>query len=213
MNTSHQPTFDEEQRLWRQGFCAVAGLDEAGRGALAGPVVAAAVIPPPLTPREGVWALVRDSKLLAPDERATLAVQIRAAALAWAVGSASAEEIDEIGIAPATRLAMRRAVESLTPQPDYLLLDWVRLTTLNIAQESFVKGDRRVVSIAAASILAKTHRDQILVELDRLHPVYGFAQHKGYGTAAHLAALARHGPCPAHRHSFAPLRSERTLWD
>ncbi len=208
-----RPTFAEEERLWQAGFRAVAGLDEAGRGALAGPVVAAAVIPPPYARREGVWAQVQDSKLLTPGERSALVEAIQAAALAWAIGSASAIEIDHMGIGPATRLAMRRAVEALSPRPDYLLLDWVQLTTVNIHQESFTKGDRRIVSIAAASILAKTHRDRLLVELDRLHPDYGFAQHKGYGTAAHLEALRRHGPCPEHRHSFAPLRTQRTLWE
>lgn len=118
-----------------------------------------------------------------------------------------------MGIAPATRLAMRRAVEGLVPPPDFLLIDWVRLQTLNLPQESFTKGDQRIVSIAAASILAKVHRDGLLRQLHEQHPAYGFHSHKGYGAPAHLAAIRRHGPCPAHRLSFAPLRRDAGLFD
>lgn len=206
------PTLAEENRLWQQGFVAVAGVDEAGRGALAGPVMAGAVIVPPASDYAGVWARVQDSKLLTAVQRDALAVQIREAALAWAVGSASAQEIDAIGIAPATRLAMRRALATLSPAPDYLLLDWVRLDQVNVHQESFTKGDRRIVSIAAASILAKTVRDAELVSLHECYPEYGFASHKGYGAPDHLAALASYGPCAAHRHSFAPIRTQDTLF-
>ncbi|MEZ4633658.1 MAG: ribonuclease HII [Caldilineaceae bacterium] len=207
------PTLDHETRLWRQGFAAVAGIDEAGRGALAGPVTAGAVIVPPGSDQTGVWSLVKDSKLLTPERRAELAVQICEQALSWGVGSASAQEIDEIGIAPATRLAMQRAIAVLSPAPDYLLIDWVRLAQVNIRQESFTKGDQRIVSIAAASILAKTTRDAELIALHEHHPAYGFADHKGYGAPVHLAALAAHGPCAEHRHTFAPIRTQQTLFD
>ena len=209
---SESPTLDKEMRLWQAGYRRIAGVDEAGRGALAGPVVAAAVVLPAGASRTGVWAAVRDSKLLTPQARESLAEAVRREAAAWAVGSASAQEIDAMGIAPATRLAMIRAIDGLAPPPGYLLLDWVRLDTLNIHQESFIKGDRRIVSIAAASILAKTHRDALLVALHDCHPQYAFAQHKGYATAAHLAAIQQHGPCVEHRHSFAPIRQEASLF-
>ena len=207
------PTLEHEMRLWQAGYAAIAGLDEAGRGALAGPVVAGAVILPKNIRQEGIWAEVRDSKMLTPVQRDEMAGRIRSAAAGWAVGEASAQEIDEIGIAPATRLAMQRAIHTLTASPDYLLLDWVRLTIVNLPQESYTKGDQRIVSISAASILAKVHRDSLLVEMDRIYPRYGFARHKGYGAASHLAAIAAHGPCPQHRQSFAPLRPARTLFE
>jgi ribonuclease HII len=207
------PTLEHETRLWQQGFVAVAGIDEAGRGALAGPVTAGAVILSPGSACTGIWATVNDSKLLTPSQRAEMADQIREAALAYAVGSASAQEIDEIGIAPATKRAMQRAVAALTVTADYLLIDWVRLDQINIRQESFTKGDQRIVSIAAASILAKTTRDAELISLHEQYPVYGFAGHKGYAAATHLAALAQHGPCAVHRHSFAPIRTHQSLFD
>lgn len=191
----------------------MAGVDEAGRGALAGPVAAAAVILPPETALEGIWAQVRDSKLLSSQERERLAQAIQAAALDWSVGMASAQEIDRMGIAAATRLAMQRAVEGLSQRPDYLLVDWMQLPGVNIPQERFVKGDQRIVSIAAASILAKVHRDRWMVALDARYPGYGFARHKGYGTPEHREALARLGPCPEHRHSFAPIARPATLFD
>ena len=206
------PTLTEEKRLWRGGFARVAGLDEAGRGALAGPVVAGAVILPTDCVQEGVWAAVRDSKMLKPARREELAEQIRGRASAWSLGEASAAEIDTIGIAPATRLAMRRAVLALIPPPKHLLIDWVQLKTLNLPQQSFTKGDQRIVSIAAASILAKVHRDRLLCQLHEVYPEYGFHSHKGYGAPSHLAAIERLGPCPAHRHTFAPMRLEVGLF-
>lgn len=207
------PSLAEETRLWQAGYQHVAGIDEAGRGALAGPVVAAAVVLPPTAAYDGVWATVRDSKLLKPKQRTLLAQEVRQSALAWGIGSASPQEIDRIGIAAATRFAMQRAIECLACSTHYLLLDWVRLPAVNVPQESFVKGDRRIVSIAAASILAKTHRDQLLVELSQIHPHYGFERHKGYGTEAHLAALDEYGPCCEHRHSFSPIAQCATLFD
>ncbi|MBX3051519.1 MAG: ribonuclease HII [Caldilineaceae bacterium] len=212
MRGNGYPGLEHETRLWSAGYTAIAGLDEAGRGALAGPVVAGAVVLPTGVGLDGIWAQVRDSKLLSPAKREGMVDAIHQSAAGWAVGEASAQEIDAMGIAPATRLAMQRAIEALPNRADYLLLDWVRLHRVNLPQESFTKGDRHVVSIAAASILAKVHRDRLLVALDGLHPAYGFASHKGYGAASHLAAIERLGPCPAHRMSFAPMRRDASLF-
>ena len=206
------PSLTEERKLWRAGFVRVAGLDEAGRGALAGPVVAGAVILPVNSKQEGLWAEVQDSKLLSPARREALAARIQAQAAAWSLGEASAAEIDASGIAPATRLAMRRAVQALSPPPDHLLIDWVQLKSLNLPQQSFTKGDLRIVSIASASILAKVHRDRLLCQLHEEFPAYGFHSHKGYGAPSHLAAIERFGPCPAHRRSFAPIRRDEGLF-
>lgn len=179
----------------------VAGIDEAGRGPLAGPVVAAAVILDPRRPIKGV----RDSKLLTPQRREELAAQIRARAIAWSTGSADVAEIDALNILHATMLAMQRAVAALPIAPDEALIDGNRCPSLACRTRAIVKGDRDVAAISAASILAKTTRDALLIELDRVYPAYGFAQHKGYGTPGHLAALERHGPCPLHRRTFAPV--------
>lgn len=206
------PTLMQERQLWGDGFERLAGLDEAGRGALAGPVVAAAAILPINCAQEGVWAAVKDSKQLKPPRREQLAELIQAQAVDWKLGEASAVEIDAIGIAPATRLAMRRAVLAMDPPPDHLLIDWVRLRALNIPQRSFTRGDQRVVSIAAASILAKVHRDRLLCQLHKAYPEYDFAGHKGYGVQTHLAAIAQFGPCPAHRRTFAPMRHQAGLF-
>lgn len=202
------PTFDEERTLWGAGYRRVAGVDEAGRGALAGPVVAAAVIAPPDTSLLGVWAAVRDSKLLRPAERLALVQPIQEAALAWGVGISSASLIDEVGIATATRMAMLQALGALQVQPDYLLIDWVKLPQAGLPQLCVPKADLKMASVAAASILAKVTRDQLLEELGVFYSGYGFAEHKGYGTAQHLAALTTQGPCPEHRHSFAPLSKQ-----
>jgi ribonuclease HII len=179
----------------------VAGIDEAGRGPLAGPVVAAAVILDPSRPVAGL----RDSKLLSARQRERLAVDIRANALAWSVGEADVAEIDALNILNATMLAMRRAFEGLSIAPAEAWIDGNRCPDLACAMRAIVKGDRDVAVIAAASILAKTVRDAMLDELDGRYPAYGFAHNRGYGTPEHLAALARHGPCPAHRRSFAPV--------
>jgi ribonuclease HII len=198
--------------LWQKGYRHIAGVDEVGRGALAGPVVAAAVIVPGDSRCAEVWAEVRDSKLLPPGQRTALATRIKAAALAWGIGLTAAPMIDVMGIAAATRQAMRAAIDALTPRPDYLLIDWVKLSGVNIAQESRIKADRDLVSVAAASILAKVYRDQWMTLLHEDYPLYGFADHKGYSTLAHRAALDRHGPCPQHRYSFAPLAQPLTLF-
>jgi ribonuclease HII len=179
----------------------IAGVDEAGRGPLAGPVVAAAVI---LDPDRRLRGL-RDSKVLTPVERERLAVQIRANAIAWAVGFADVGEIDTLNILRASLLAMRRAVHALAVAPTEALVDGNQCPELDCPVYAIVKGDRDIASISAASIIAKTTRDAMLVELDRVYPVYGFAQHKGYSTREHIAALNRHGPCPAHRRFFAPV--------
>ena len=212
-NVQPIPDLSREQALWRLGVRIVAGIDEAGRGALAGPVVAAAVVIPADAPLAGVWSRVRDSKLLSANARVAMEADIQQSALAWAVGAGSAEEIDSLGVASATRLAMVRAIESLAIRPGHLLIDWVKLPQISIAQTSWAKADQGCVSVAAASILAKVHRDRLLAALDGSYPVYGFAGNKGYGAPRHLAALTSYGPCPEHRRSFAPLAQRRTLFD
>jgi ribonuclease HII len=199
------PTLDQEQALWAAGYRHVVGLDEAGRGAWAGPVVAAAVMVPPGAARTGIWAEVRDSKLLSPAQRARLAREVQAAALAWGVGVVAAPIIDQIGIGPATRQAMLAALAACALPADYLLIDWVRLVEAELPQCSVAKADQRFVSVAAASIVAKVARDRLLVALDGSFPGYGFATHKGYGTAQHRRCIGELGPCDEHRHSFAPI--------
>jgi ribonuclease HII len=187
----------------------VAGIDDAGRGALAGPVSAAAVILPQ-DPAIGKWLKgVRDSKQLTPDQRATTREKILQVAIAWGVGYATNEEIDLIGILPATRLAAWRALESLPVSPAHLLLDYIFLPDIPMPQTALIKGDCRSLSIAAASILAKTARDDALRVYDLIYPGYGFAAHKGYGTDAHRAALQRLGACPLHRLSFSLFGARR----
>ncbi len=201
------PDLAFEQRFWQEGRRAIAGIDEAGRGALAGPVAAAAVILPSKAGLILDLRGVRDSKQMTSAQREQWAGAIRQVALAWGVGLASHAEIDALGIAPATRLAAQRAIASLALPPDHLLIDYLPLPEVAIPQTSLPKGDARSLSIAAASILAKTSRDAILRDLDRQYPGYGFAMHKGYGTAAHLAAIEQLGPAPVHRQSFQPLKS------
>jgi ribonuclease HII len=180
----------------------VAGVDEAGRGPLAGPVVAAAVILDDLKRIKGL----ADSKVLTPLRRERLFDEIRAHALAFCIAEASVEEIDSLNILQATMLAMKRAVEGLRLLPHKVLVDGNRLPRIRIHAEAIVGGDATVASISAASILAKVTRDRMCVEHEARYPQYGFGTHKGYGTAAHLAALNEHGPCAWHRQSFAPVR-------
>ncbi len=201
-----EPDLLFELSLWQAGVSIVAGIDEAGRGALAGPVAAGAVILRP-TPRSAEQLKgVRDSKQLTPALREVARGLIIKHALSHAVGYASAEEIDQMGILPATRMAMWRALERLTVEPAHLLLDYLFLPDISLPQTALTKGDCRSLSIAAASIMAKTGRDALLRELDQTYPGYGFAAHKGYGTQAHRAALKQLGPCPIHRHSFTLIK-------
>lgn len=204
------PTLEFERALWQRGIVHIAGIDEAGRGALAGPVAAAAVILPPdgsiATSLEGV----RDSKMMTPSQRETWSCCIRDVALAWSLGFASPGEIDALGIVPATCLAAQRALAELEPPAEHLLLDYLLLPEAPQPQTALVKGDLRALSIAAASVIAKTGRDAILVELDDQYPGYGFASHKGYGTKFHREAIQKLGPSPVHRFSFAPLRTMDT---
>jgi ribonuclease HII len=202
------PTLDLEQRLWAQGFRAVAGLDEAGRGTWAGPVVAASVILPYGESDLGArLAGVRDSKQLTPARREQLALRVQEHALAWGVGVVPAPEIDRIGIVRATRQAMEQALKTLRPPAEALLIDHMSLPAVALPQHSLTHGDALVLSIAAASIVAKVFRDHLMRECERCFPGYGFAQHKGYGTAQHRAALGALGPCTLHRLTFAPLRA------
>lgn len=206
------PTLQFEQSYWQAGYPLVAGIDEAGRGAWAGPVVAAAVILP--ATEDDLCAKlreVRDSKCMTALEREFWRIEITACAVSWSVGSASPEEIDRLNILEATRLAMTRALEGLYRTPDALLLDAVLLRELETSQTALIHGDQISLSIAAASIIAKTERDRMMRELDREYPGYGFSRHKGYGTRAHQNALATHGACALHRHSYRPiLRIEAT---
>ena len=181
----------------------LAGVDEAGRGPLAGPVVAAAVILDELAPIKGL----RDSKVLTARARERLFDEIRARALCCSIAQASVEEIDTLNILQATLLAMQRAVDGLRLRPHKVLVDGNRLPVLTMAAQAIVKGDAKVRAISAASILAKVYRDRLCQELHAQHPEYGFGGHKGYPTAAHLAALRAHGPCSQHRRSFAPVRA------
>ena len=199
------PSFIEEERLAKQGYRFIAGIDEVGRGPLAGPVVAAAVILP--LDLVAPWLpLVRDSKELTPKRRASLFPLIEAAAIAIGVGFTGPEVIDDQGIVRATKIAMRSAVEQLAQAPDFLLIDFVALPEITISQRSITKGDRHSISIACASIIAKVTRDGIMVELDEAYPGYGFARNKGYATREHLLSLRQLGACPIHRKRFAPVR-------
>ncbi|HAR46753.1 MAG TPA: ribonuclease HII [Nitrospiraceae bacterium] len=190
-----------EQDAWKQGFRLIAGLDEAGRGPLAGPVVAAAVILP-----EGLLIPgVTDSKALSPKQRDRLYDVISEKAIASAVGMADVETIDRVNIYQATIIAMERAVEALIAAPDYLLIDALALPRVPLPQKPIIKGDCLSHSIAAASIIAKVTRDRLMQELHEQYPQYNFKKHKGYGTAEHLELLRTHGPCAAHRRSFEPV--------
>jgi ribonuclease HII len=188
--------------LWAQPGL-VAGVDEAGRGPLAGPVVAAAVILDDLRPIKGL----ADSKVVSPAKRERLFDEIRARALCCCIASASVEEIDRLNILQATMLAMQRAVLGLRLLPHRVVVDGNRTPALAMPVAAVVKGDAKVAAISAASILAKVHRDRLCAELHEQHPAYGFAGHKGYPTAEHLAALKQHGPCAAHRRSYAPVQA------
>jgi len=201
-----RPDLSHEGYLWRRGARFVAGLDEAGRGAWAGPVVAAAVVLPP--DRDDLTDLlhgVRDSKVMTRRQRETWATTICELALAVGVGETPADQVDAIGLIAATRAAMRAALAALSLAPDHLLIDHLHLTGVSIPQTPLTHGDARALSIAAASVIAKVTRDQRMAELDADYPEYGFALHKGYGTSLHREGLAAHGPSPVHRFTYAPI--------
>ncbi len=200
------PTIDAEQSLWQQGFIRVAGLDEVGRGPWAGPVYAAAVILPNCPDDLEILSDVRDSKKLSAKRRELLSKQIVDAALAVGIGAADGDEVDAIGIVPATRLAMRRALARLDARPQALILDALRLPQVPLPQCAFPRADALCLSVAAASIVAKVARDHWMIEMAEVeYPGYGFAQNKGYGTRQHEAALDRLGVCSLHRRSFRPI--------
>lgn len=203
-----RPDLSRERELARPGCLRVAGVDEAGRGAWAGPVAAGAVILP-LDDKALARALaaVRDSKLLTPRQREALEPLIQERALAWGVGLASHAEIDGLGILPATRLAMQRALEALALPPEALIIDAVKLPAVPMPQRVMFHADTLCLSVAAASILAKVARDRLMTGLEAAYPGYAFARHKGYGTAAHREALARLGPSAIHRLSFQPIKT------
>lgn len=202
--TRLQALCEIEQSLREQGHKIIVGVDEAGRGPLAGPVVAACCYIP-----EGIWISgIDDSKKLTPVQRARIHAQLVSnSSVKYAVGIASVEEIDTLNIYWATRLAMRRAVEALSVTAEYLLVDGMALEEIPIPNIGIVQGDSLSYSIAAASIIAKEHRDALMIQLDQQWPGYGFAQHKGYGTKGHLQALNQLGPCDCHRKTFEPVKS------
>lgn len=202
------PTLDFEQSLWDAGVQHVGGIDEAGRGALAGPVCAAVVILPQRADLTKILYGVRDSKQMSPKHREEWALAIKEIAVSWGIGFASSNEIDQIRIVPSTRLAAYRALEKLNVDPEHLLIDALFLPDDPVPQTSLLKGDARSLSIAAASVLAKVSRDDLLRSIDAEYPRYNLASNKGYGTAEHRSVIAECGPSPIHRFSFAPIRAE-----
>lgn len=197
-----RPNLKIESSLWERGVQRIAGLDEAGRGALAGPVAVGALI---LPPDRGLYRRlkgVRDSKEMTPENRDYWAEVLKDCALAWSVGFAEVEEIDRLGIVPAVYLAANRALKALEPAAEHLLIDYFTLPGTRLPQTSMIKGDAISLSIAGASVLAKTTRDHLMQQLDHRFPDYGFARHKGYGTLAHRQAIADYGRCVLHRRSF-----------
>jgi ribonuclease HII len=202
------PTLTYERQLCDDGIHCIAGVDEVGRGALAGPLTAAAIILPPLSHIErdaAFWSAVRDSKTISMSRRVELAKEIMQRADAWAIAAVARDELDEVGVGAANRIAMERAVLALDREPEVLLIDAMTIDS-GVPQLGIIDGDALSVSIAAASIIAKVARDTEMIGFHDTWPVFGFEKHKGYGVATHLAALAQHGPCPIHRRSFAPVR-------
>lgn len=197
------PALNLEQELWQSGIKFIGGIDEAGRGAWAGPVMAGVVVLPNDDRIRLTLSGVRDSKQMTPRQRGVWALRIKECALAWAVGSASAEEIDAQGILPATRLAVTRAIEAVTLKPEYLLMDYIHWPGLKQPHWMMPRGESLSLSVAAASVLAKTERDAVMTALDGQYPGYGFAGHKGYGTARHFVAIQKIGFSLQHRRSFS----------
>ncbi|MFA5374878.1 MAG: ribonuclease HII [Dehalococcoidia bacterium] len=209
-SANYTPSFAEEQALVERGCRLIAGIDEVGRGPLAGPVMAAAVILPLDLDTEWLH-LVNDSKQLTAEKREELFPLICESAIAFGIGEVSAEVIDKHGIARATKMAMKAAIANLEIKPDALLIDFVRLPEINLPQRCIIKGDCKSISIACASIVAKVTRDRLMVEMDKEYPGYGFAGHKGYATKEHLKSIERLGACPIHRMCFSPFRLELDL--
>ena len=200
-----KPSLTEEKKLAKQGYELIAGVDEVGRGALAGPVTAAAVILPRRL--KGAWLdEVRDSKLLSPIKREFLSLHIHETAVSIGIGTTPTDKIDKVGIVKATRLAMKAAIDQLSPPPQSLLIDYMSLPEVPLHQKGITNGDELCFSIACASIIAKVARDHLMIALDKAYPGYGLAQHKGYCTQQHLSCLHQLGPCPIHRCSFRPVR-------
>lgn len=205
LDINNRPSFTEEAELLARGIRLIAGVDEVGRGSIAGPVVAAAVILPDNI--SASWlAEVRDSKQLSPLKRKILARHIKETAISFGIGAVSHRLIDTLGIARANRLAMKMAIEKLVPVPQYLLIDYLRLPLVNLPQKGITDGDCKCFSIACASIVAKVARDEMMVRMDRLFSGYRLAENKGYCTEAHVAGLSRLGPSPIHRRTFEPVR-------
>jgi len=204
-----------ERQHWEKGLSLVAGIDEAGRGPLAGPVMAAAVILEPdfaVAEEKGVLSGLTDSKKLSPRKReAFLGILMDSPSVLIGVGTASVEEIDQFNILRATHLAMRRAIDALPRVPEHVLIDGREVKGLDVSSTAIVGGDGKSLSIAGASVVAKVLRDRGMVELDSLYPVYGFARHKGYGSSAHIQALYEYGPAPVHRRSFRPVREAAAI--
>ena len=198
MRMTELPNNDYEKLAYNQGFTAVCGVDEVGRGCLAGPVMAAAVV----LPKDAVIRGLNDSKKLSPTKREKLFCAVNDLAVSIGIGIVSERIIDEINILNATYRAMQEAISGLSPTADYALVDFVRIPNIEIAQTGIVKGDATSVSIAAASIIAKVTRDRLMTEYDAVYPQYGFAKNKGYGTKEHIAAINEYGLCPIHRRSF-----------
>lgn len=199
------PTFDEELLLRHQGYSTIAGLDEVGRGPLAGPVVAGVAILPLDLDRD-IQIRINDSKQLTQKQRDSVVPLLRQYSLGLETGSSSHVEIDDLGITKATQLAMKRALDNLVLTPQFLLLDAFPLPDINIPQKPIIHGDSISLSVAAASIVAKVERDQVMVKAHEQYPEYGFDRNKGYGSRHHLMALEKIGPCPLHRYSFSPIR-------
>lgn len=198
-----QPGLHLEQQLWASGIQFIGGIDEAGRGAWAGPVVAAVVLLPNDPQIRLTLSGVRDSKQMTPRQRERWALEIQSVSQAWSVGMASAAEIDALGILPATRTAVLRAIQSLALMPEYLLMDYIHWPGLQNPHRMMPKGESESLSVAAASVLAKTTRDRWMVSLEAQYPGYGFARHKGYGTAFHQQAIRSQGLCEIHRKSYS----------
>ena len=210
ISTKISPSYREENYLINQGYSIIAGLDEVGRGTLAGPVVAGLVILQP-RPTQSWLNEIRDSKLMTPRQRSIAAAHLNSESLASKTGVATSTEIDNLGIVRATQLAMERALDSCDVPPQFILVDALPLPQIDIPHKAIIRGDLHCLSIASASIIAKVARDEMMVNIAQSYPGYGFEKHKGYGTKKHMDALNKLGPCSIHRHSFSPIKNMDVL--